>query len=126
MELLGTVHNAMVTVGGCDYGFTASSATEGSLSVKCKKEEEAIVIDVEEICKYKISPQGPLKGLTFKNLGGTAGFKVTTAISGIKYSRISGTATNCGNTSGEASYEGASIFTAKSAETSLEISADVG
>lgn len=50
---------------------------------------------------------------------------MTINLAGLKYTRTAGTLGNCGAASGEATYTGASIFTAVSGLTSLPIASDV-
>jgi hypothetical protein len=104
---------------GCYLIFVATLATEGTMDVKCEA-GKAIVIDVGTICAITITGQGPLNGLKYKNLGGTSGIEVTTEVN------LVGKPSNflCGE--GKITWTGSTIYTIKSAKTSLRIHGDVG
>ena len=105
---------------GCDLGLVASSATEGSLNIKCAA-GKAIAIDIGAICTITISGQGPLNGLKYKNLGGTGGIEVTTGANLL--AKSSGLFCPKGEV---VSWTGTTIYTFKSGKTSLPIHGDVG
>jgi hypothetical protein len=102
-------------------GYTFSSCTAGFT-------QQAFVYDSKKekiICLYEVDE--PINGtsVSYENLGGTEGIAITREFEGIGYTRISGSALNCGPATGEATLtEAISVEAATKAEESVAL--DVG
>jgi len=75
------------------------------------------------ICDYEVAEtEGEI---SLENLGGTSGIKVTHEVTGVPYTRVSGTLANCGPASGSATFTATTVITAKN-EGGEPIGFDIG
>jgi hypothetical protein len=63
-----------------------------------------------EVCKYTAKKFENKEKVSYENLGGVKGVKVTFNVTGIEYSRVNGSIINCGAENGKASYTGTSTI----------------
>lgn len=110
---------------GCDLGLVAKSTTEGTLNISCEG-ENAIFVDIGNLCRYKIASQGPLEEMGLENLGSAAGVEVITEVEKIAFTRTTSDFPFLCPAGGSATWTGTSIYEFTSKETSLAISGDVG
>lgn len=76
---------------------------------------------VNEVCKYTVKKFENKKTVSYENLGGVKGVKVTFNVTGIEYSRVGGSEANCGPATGKATYTGTSTIIGRKAGELQEI-----
>jgi hypothetical protein len=76
---------------------------------------------VNEVCKYTIQKKENTKTVSYENLGGLKGIKVTANVTEIEYTRVNGSAVTCGAATGKATYTGTSILIGRKAGVLQEI-----
>ncbi|HSR93856.1 MAG TPA: hypothetical protein VLK56_03235 [Solirubrobacterales bacterium] len=127
--IVGGVKKSVTTISSCEEGLDHYDTIFSTRTI-CKKGYIHIITvfnnaeQTEVLCKYELSALEGEK-VTHENLGGTAGIKVTWAITGVAYKRTAGSVLVCGAAEGKVKYNGTSSVSAKNKGGSA-IGFDVG